>query len=97
MNNFFYYNDLYSIYKELLTEKEQEIFSTYYEYDNSLSEIATSKNVSRAAISKTINIAKQKLEHYEDVLKINAKNQKLTEICQNINDEKLKKLEELLK
>ena len=65
-----YHISLFDIYKELLTEKQQEYFVLYYYEDYTLSEIAESKNVSRNAvfdqIKKVINI----IENYEEKLKI---------------------------
>ena len=40
MDKFFYYNNLFSVYRNLLTLKEQNVFSLYYEENLSLSEIA---------------------------------------------------------
>ena len=54
MEDFVYYNNLYDIYGDLLTENEQNCFIDYYQDNLSLSEIAENKNVSRSAIGKTI-------------------------------------------
>ena len=40
MKDFVYYGELYNIYGFLLTDKQQEIFSLYYEENLSLSEIS---------------------------------------------------------
>ena len=50
MNKVLYYNELFSYYKELLTKKEQEVFSLYYEENLSMGEIALLKNISRSAV-----------------------------------------------
>ncbi len=68
MKDFVYYNELFDLYKELLTKKEQEIFTLYYSEDLSYSEIATNKRISRSAIGKTIKIVLEKLDDYEKKL-----------------------------
>ena len=90
MKDFVYYNNLFDIYGELLTENERENFKDYYQEDLSLSEIADEKNVSRSAIQKTIKNVIDKLNYYEDVLRIYKKNNKINELL-DLNDiDKLK-------
>jgi len=91
MDKFLYYNDLFSIYKELLTTKEQEIFSLYYEENLSLSEIAENRSISRSAVGATIKIVEKKLEDYEKILKIHNRNNKINDLCEKIQDENLRK------
>ena len=61
---YIYYNNLFDIYGELLTAREQEIFNLFYEEDLSLGEIATHSNVSKSSIGKNIKVINQKLEKY---------------------------------
>ena len=97
MKEFVYYNNLFDIYGKLLTEKEQESFKDYYQEDLSLGEIAEIKNISRAAVQKTIKTVLEKLDYYEDILNVYAKNIKLKEIIDNLEDKDLKnKIEEIL-
>ncbi len=97
MEKFVYFNALFDIYKELLTQKEQNVFSYYYEENLSLGEIAELLNVSRSAIGNTVKIVEKKLEKYESILKIYNRNQKLKELCSQIKDKKLRKaLEEFI-
>ena len=77
MKDFVYYNALFDIYGDLLTENEINSFKDYYQEDMSLSEIAGDKNISRSAVSKTINVVIDKLNYYEDKLHIYEKNCKL--------------------
>lgn len=88
MENFVYYNSLYDVYSELLTVKEKESFSDYYQEDLSLAEIAENKNISRSAVQKTIKTVIEKLENYESKLHIYENNCKLREACKldNISD-----------
>ena len=80
-----YHITLFEIYKELLTEKQQEYFILYYYEDLSLKEIADFKNVSRNAvfdqIKKVINI----LEEYEEKLKVFNKSVKLEEFATKLD------------
>ena len=64
----FYINKLYEIYGLLLTEKQQQIFEDYYQYDLSLQEIATNYNVSRSAVLDALQKSVSKLEEYESKL-----------------------------
>ena len=86
MQKFFYYNDLFSIYKGLLTEKEREIFSFYYEENLSMGEIAENKGVSRSGIGMTVKKVEKKLEHYETILHIYTKNKKIIELSNQIEN-----------
>ena len=56
MDKVVYFNNLFTIYKELLTLKEQEIFSLYYEENLSMGEIALNKDISRSAVGSTVKI-----------------------------------------
>ncbi|MGN0966490.1 MAG: sigma factor-like helix-turn-helix DNA-binding protein [Candidatus Coprovivens sp.] len=97
MKEFVYYNSLFDIYGKLLTDKEQESFRDYYQEDLSLGEIAEIKNISRAAVQKTIKTVLEKLDYYEDILNIYKKNMKLKEVYDMSNDEEIKnKIEEIL-
>ena len=97
MDKFLYYNDLFNIYKELLTEKEQSIFSDYYEENLSMGEIAENLSITRSAVGSTIKTVEQKLEKYESCLQIRSKNNKLQAVIEEIKDKEIKgKLEELL-
>ena len=69
MKDFIYYSELYDIYSFLLTDKQREIFSLYFDENLSLSEIAEYKNVSKSYVGKIINNAKAKLDYYERNIK----------------------------
>ena len=43
-------NNLLDLYKDLLTNKQQEVMDMYFLYDLSLSEIAEDTNTTRAAV-----------------------------------------------
>ncbi len=88
---------LYEIYKSLLTEKEKSYFEYYYFEDYSLQEIADNYKVSKSYVGKLITTIENKLIKYETALNINNKNNKIKDILNKIQDEKLKtKIEEIL-
>ena len=59
---------LFEQYKELLTEKQREIVSLYYEEDYSLGEISENLNVSRQGVYDTLKRSEKILRDYEDKL-----------------------------
>lgn len=96
MNDIVYLSELYDYYGELLTEKQQEYFEDYYFNNLTLAEIAENNNISRNAIHKQIKDALNKLEIFEQKLKLLEKRKQIQEIIKNL-DEKLKeKIEELI-
>ena len=97
MEEHVYYNNLFDCYKELLTDKEKESFSSYYEEDLTLSEIATNNNISRAAVHKTVKNVLEKLEDYESTLHLYEIKRDLQD-CLKINnlEEKNKRITEII-
>lgn len=57
---------LLDIYGSLLTEKQQEILDSYYNYNLSISEISDLKNISRSAVSDALIKSVDKLNYYEE-------------------------------
>lgn len=57
----FYIIDLYDIYGELLTSKQQDYFEDYYFNNLTLAEMSENYNVSRNAVHKQIKEAEEKL------------------------------------
>ena len=90
MNKVLYYNELFSYYKELLTKKEQEVFSLYYEENLSMGEIAQIKNISRSAIGFKIKNVEEKLDNYEKILKKREIFHKLQKTISKIDDNLIK-------
>lgn len=94
-----YYNILYGYYNSLLTSKQQQIFTSYYEEDFSLSEIALELNVSRNAVWDTLKKVIDKLEEYESKLKLYHKdiilNNKLNELEKITNEDGRKIIDEI--
>lgn len=94
MDELVYYNNLYDLYKNLLTQKQQEYFEDYYFNNYSLSEIAENYNISRNAISKQLSVIKEKLDDYEEKLGLYNKNKKINEL--NIDENTKNKIMDIL-
>ena len=62
MEDVVYYNELYDLYGELLTDKQRKYFEDYYFHNLSFSEMAENYNVSRNAAFKQIHIVLDRLE-----------------------------------
>lgn len=95
------YSKLLDIYQPLLTETQSEIMSDYFLYDLSLSEIAESRNVSRAAIEDALKKGMNKLDDFEQKMHLYEKQEKilnyLEEISNEENKEIIEKIERLVK
>lgn len=97
MNNREELINIYLIYKDLLTKKQQDYFKYYYFEDLSLSEISENMLVSKAFVGKTLKQIENKLNDLENTLKINTLYNKIKEISKNTIDKETKKeLENLI-
>ena len=98
MEKFFYYNNLYLIYKDLLKENNREVFDLYYGENMTMQEIADLKHVSKSRIGIIIKNVEQKLDNYESILKLNERNTKLKELLEVEDIKKIKEeIENILK
>ena len=89
--------NIYLIYKDLFTKKQQDYFKYYYFEDLSLSEISENMLVSKAFVGKTLKQIENKLNDLESTLKINTLYNKIKEISKNTTDKETKKeLENLI-
>ena len=86
-----YLNNLFDIYKNLLTKIEQETFINYYGEDLTLSEIAENRGISKSSVGKTLNNVEDKLKQYEESLKIFSFKNDLKEILELNDINKIKK------
>ena len=77
-------NELYDIYKMLLTDKQRIYIELYYHEDLSLSEIADEMEVSRNAVHDNIRRSEKLLTSYEEKLKIYEKDRKRRMLCDKI-------------
>ncbi len=88
-------NLLYDSYKELFTKKQKEYFEAYYWDNLSLSEIAENYEVSRNAVFNQLKIIEDKLDDYENKLRINEKKEKILKELED-NEELLKRIKRII-
>lgn len=83
-------NQLYAYYQALLTPKQQDMLTLYYEEDYSLAEIAEHYQVSRQAVHDTLKRSEKTLELYEQSLKLLERRQQrekwLDELKENLDN-----------
>ena len=60
--------ELFELYQGLLTERQRELFSYYYLYDLSLSEIADGLGISRQGVRHLVKKGEEQLDTYENKL-----------------------------
>ena len=90
MEKMFYLNDLFDLYGELLTDKQQMYFKDYY-FDNlSYGEISEKYDVSRNAIFHQLKIIEEKLENFEKKLNLLAKKKQIDDIINIVDDKRIK-------
>ena len=90
MEEVFYYNELFDLYGELLTDNQKSYFKDYY-FDNlSYSEMALKYGVSRNASFKQLHNVIEKLKEYEEKLKLYEKRNMILSLCSKIKDEDLR-------
>ena len=87
MEKDFEYVELFEIYKDLLTDKQRELFSSYYLLDLSLSEIADVEGGSRQSVYDAVKKVKIKLSEYEKILGVQDKTKRLEEVASLTKDE----------
>ena len=86
---------LFDYYEKLLTESQRNYFIEYYFNNLSLSEISENFNVSRNAVSKDLKLTVEKLNGYEEKLKLYSafqKRSKIYEKMKKIDNKQLQKL-----
>ena len=94
MENREYYNTLFDIYKELLTDIEKETFRNYYGDDLTIQEIAENRGISKASVSKTLKEAVNKINYYEEKLHLVELQKKLQKV---LDTEKLEDAKKIVK
>lgn len=70
-----YMNQLFSFYQNLLTDRQREYMSDYYEEDYTLQEIAENYDVSRQAVYDSLRRTEKILRGYEQEMKLVEKNE----------------------
>lgn len=96
MEDFVYFNELYDLYGELLTDKQRKYFEDYYFNNLSFSEMADNYNVSRNAMFKQIHIVTDKLVEYEKILQLRDKKEKILKLLDNVSSDIREKIEDIL-
>ena len=96
MEDIVYYNELYDLYGELLTDTQKKYFEDYYFHNLSFSEMADTYHVSRNAVFKQIHIVIDKLNEYENKLHLLEKKNQITMIIQDCSKDVKKRIEDLL-
>ncbi|SHE60489.1 hypothetical protein SAMN02745249_00769 [Atopostipes suicloacalis DSM 15692] len=79
-------NQLFSFYGELLTSKQKDYMSDYYEEDYTLAEIADNYGVSRQAIYDSLKRTEDTLLDYEKKLHLVKEFEHRSEILKNIKE-----------
>ena len=96
MEKFLYYNELYLIYKNLISEKAGEIFDLYYGENLSMQEVADVKGISKSRVGIIVKNIEKKLDNLELALGIYEKNNKLNDLLKMDNIEHIKEEIEIL-
>lgn len=86
---------LMDCYRELLTDKQKQYLTLYYEEDLSLSEIAEDLSVSKNAVFDNIKRSVMSLEKYESKLHFLENHRKRLDLINKIEEEKNKKHEDI--
>ena len=92
MEKYVYLNELYDIYGNLLTEKQQKYFEEYYFNNLSYGEIAGEYKVTRNAVYHQLELIEKKLNFFEEKLNLYEKKQKINDIIDLIDDKKAKRI-----
>ncbi len=87
---------LYDYYGDLLTDKQKSYFEDYYFSDLSLQEIAENNNVSRNAVHNSLKDIVNKLNYYEEKLKLYEKGKEINKLIENIEEDIKNKIKELI-
>jgi len=96
MEDVVYYNELYDLYGELLTEKQRKYFEDYYFNNLSFSEMAEDYDMSRNAAFKQIHIVIDKLIEYERILHLKEKKDNIYKILEDAPLEIKNRIEEII-
>ena len=70
MEDLLYYTCLFDYYKDLFTKTKKDYIIDYYFNNLTQEEIAENYKVSKNAVSKTLKEVKEKLDYYEEKLKL---------------------------
>lgn len=88
--------ELFELYQGLLTDKQRELFSSYYLYDLSLSEIAEPFGTTRQSVYEGVKKVKKKLIELENILHLRQRNVELTSLANSLKDKNPEICEKIL-
>lgn len=88
--------ELFELYQGLLTDKQRELFSSYYLYDLSLSEIAEPFGTTRQSVYEGVKKVKKKLIELENILHLRQRNVELTSLANSFKDKNLEICDKIL-
>jgi len=77
-------SELYDIYGELLTQKQRDIFDSYYNNDLTLSEIADNEAITRQAVRDAVLRSEEILRDFEQKLHLAEHFRTLSRCCEDI-------------
>ncbi|MTI96057.1 MAG: YlxM family DNA-binding protein [Firmicutes bacterium] len=77
-------NMLYDFYAVLLTDRQRELFESYYQFDLTLAEIAENLSISRQAVYDMLRRVISQLENYEQKLALLSKHQMRSELISEL-------------
>lgn len=86
--DFVKYGKLFEIYGGLLSDDRQQIMNLYFNFNMTLSEISKEKEISRQAVLDSIKKSCQKLDEFEDKLKLNERKLVLRERLEALKNAK---------
>lgn len=75
---------LLDTYGSMLTEKQYDTLSLYYDEDLSLSEIAENMGITRQGVHKCIRTSEEYLEQLEETLGFAEKYRRICDICETL-------------
>ncbi|MDD7281424.1 YlxM family DNA-binding protein [Floccifex sp.] len=76
----FVLNELFDVYGELLTPRQQEILQLYVQEDLSYAEISEELSISRSAVLDAVHKSISQLEKYESVIQYLSKKKQLQDL-----------------
>lgn len=93
MEDLLYYTCLFDYYKDLFTKTKKDYFIDCYFNNLTQEEIAENYKVSKNAVSKTLKEVKEKLDYYEEKLKLYHNKEKIKTL---LSSSEFNKIEEYI-
>lgn len=91
-----YFVKLFDIYSGLLTDNQRELFYLHYCLDLSFAEIAEQTGTARQSVFDAIKKVKEKLEEYENSLKLEKKFGALKDFAKNLSEDQEKTILDII-